>query len=303
MNKFTHVMIAASMLSVSTVSFSQTKQTKPAINQANQNNKYLNNQVVEVFPKGNINWTMQYVEAKGIGIIDNGKKKSKAVAKDLALQAAKLDAQKNLFETLKNLNVVAETTIEDVVSNNDETNAKLQALIQNAEMVGKPFETEVREEVTLRIPLYSTTGVAQILLETARDIIDYIQVSDAQNTVASKTPVTANTSTGESRSLVFNLNGKKIEPSMFPIIVDQNGDFLFDFTKVYNNYKGEFPIYIQLNQQNLTSQEFLKTHIVVDMVEYNKGQMVISNKTKKNVNWSDYTQVVGKPGNVLITFY
>lgn len=301
MNKlFTHLLFTASFLFISATAYTQNKPTKPTVGQSN---KYLNNQVVQVFPKGNINWTMQYVEAKGIGIIDRTLYKKKELAKEMALKAAKADAQKNLFETLKNLNVVAETTIEDVVSNNDETNAKLEALIQNAEMVGKPFETDVREEVTLRIPLYSVTGVAQILLETARDIIDYIQVTDAQqNTPVVKPSPQTNSATG-AKSLVFNLNGKKIEPSMFPIIVDQNDDFLFDFTKVYNNYKGEFPIYIQLNQENLASEEFLKTHIVVDMVEYNKGKMVISNKTKKHVNWTDYTQVVGKPGNVLITFY
>ena len=254
--------------------------------------------VVDNLPKGKVDWTNQYIEAKGQSVIDNDRFKNPAQAKLMAKRGAIVDAQRNLLEITKGVQVTSETKVQDMITTSDYIYSRVDGVIKNATQVGEAVEKDGYMEVTMRIPLYDQKGLAPVL---------YDQVVKKMSSTPTITPITsepsATTDTAKTTevtdmsNLVFNLNGKKYDPSMFPVVLDENNNVLLDYSKIYDPKKGVFPKIVSAGKSLLEALGLKKGVEVLNVIESADGKIKVDTSVVKNkINWAKIGKVAATIG-------
>lgn len=169
---------------------------------------------VQKIGHGQINWTEQYVEATGSGAPDP-KAANVAVARLGAERAAKLDAQRNLLETLKGANVTAKATAADEMSSNGSIKSKVEGVIRNFKVVDTRYYSDGSVDVVVRANLKG-------------DLADAL-LPDADAKAMAAVPAV-----GESKlsGLIINAKGLQAVPAMAPRILDEDGKEVYGVTTV-----------------------------------------------------------------------
>ncbi|HTF81825.1 MAG TPA: hypothetical protein VL947_08875 [Cytophagales bacterium] len=273
--------------------------------------------VVEKVDNGTVNWTQQYVEAKGQSVIDTARFKNKAQARAMATRGAIVVAQRNLLEIVKGVNIVGETTVEDMITTSDKIQTRVEGVVKGAVQVGDAVIKDGLVEVTMRIPMYSPDGLAPVLIDSVGKVIEKETASTSKaDSVASDTTLKgvvgkidasssklgASAADLSNKPFVFNLNGQKIDPSLFPVITDSTGNLVLDLSKFYDPKKGKFPQYLQLGKDAMKAAGFKKGVEVIDVIQNSNGKFVISEKVKKKINWDKIATVAKKVGKFALLF-
>lgn len=291
---------------VSVPSFAQQKGARTASNGQSWQQKA--QPIVEKEQNGLVNWGDQYVEAVGQSVIDTIRFKNPAQARAMAIRGATVVAQRNLLEIIKGVNIVGETTVEDMITTKDVVQSRVEGVIKGAVPVGKPRIADGLVEVTLRVPLYANNGIAPLVVEPAKEIIDSIAKAspnarlDDNTTTASVSGTVTPEIQEKLKNVVFNLNGQKLNPSMFPMMVDENNNMIFDFTKIYDPNKGQFPKYLQLGKDVLNAVGFKKGAEVIDVVQNSEGKLVVKSEDVKKSGWDKVFNVLGKIAKFVLMF-
>lgn len=265
--------------------------------------------IIQQKPNGDVNWTMQYIEARGSSVIDNERFKLPAQARAMAIRGAIVLAQRNLLEIINGVNVTSETVVQDMVAKSDYVYTRVDGLVKGAQQVGEPIEKDGMIEVLLRIPMYSKDGLAPI-------VYDQLPASGAGNGQAQITEKSAGTGQDAVQSgkgatdkngtqpvvpegLAFNFNGKTYDPAMFPVVADEQGNMLLDLSKLYDPNTGQFPQILQTTKSVFDMAGFDKGTAVIDVLSSADGKIVIDNKNSKKFDWSKLTKVASTVGDVL----
>jgi len=245
-------------------------------------------------PNGSINWTEQFVEAKGFSVIDNEKFKNVAQAKAMARRGATVDAQRNLLEIVKGVQVTSETTVNDMIATSDFIYTKVDGIIKGAQIVGEPIEKDGGIELKMRVPLYESNGIASAVY----DKVPELKKVNTMNDVISQVPPEIKDQVLQ--GLAFNLNGKRFDPSMFPVIVDENNNLVLDLSKLYDPKSGKFPQLLSTTEQVFKEVGFDKGVQMINVLRTETGKMVIDNNSLKKVNWGKIGQTAAKIGKFLL---
>jgi len=163
-------------------------------------------------------------------------------------------------------------------------------------MVGEPIEKDGMIEVKMRVPIYQRNGLASALYN---------------DTPASKSP-DVSPATQEKMSkevqdqvlngLAFKLNGKTFDPSMFPVVVDESGKMVFDFSKIYDPNKGDFPKIFGATEVLFKEFGFNKGVEYLDILRTEPGRIVLDNNNIKKINWGKIAKTAGSIGKFLMMF-
>ena len=245
-------------------------------------------------PNGSINWTQQFVEAKGFSVIDNEKFKNPAQAKAMARRGATVDAQRNLLEIVKGVQVTGETTVNDMIASSDFIYTRVDGIIKGAQIIGEPIEKDGSIELRMRVPLYETNGIASAVY----DKVPQLKSVNTVNDVISQVPPEIKDQVLE--GLAFNLNGKKFDPSMFPVIVDENNNLVLDLSKLYDPKSGKFPQILSTTEEVFKEVGFDKGLQMINVLKTETGKMVIDNASLKKINWGKIGETVAKIGKFLL---
>lgn len=250
-------------------------------------------------PNGSVNWTQQYIEAVGQSVIDNDKFKNTAQAKLMATRGAVVVAQRNLLEIVKGVNIIGETTVQDMITTSDYVYSRVEGVIKGAKQIGEPIEKNGYIEVRLRMPLYGQESLANTMNDEALNL-----AKKKNGFVDANLMNDNNAETGEgidgSKPIVFNIeNGENIDPSMFPVIMDNNGQVLFDFSKIYKLKDGKFPQYLQMGKDILQALGHQKGVDVINMIQTGKGQFKIPESSSKKVFWQKVGNIAQNVGAAL----
>ena len=276
--------------------------------------------VVEKTETGTIDWTNQYVEATGTSILDTERFKNAAQAKAMATRGAVVDAQRNLLETIKGVEVTGETTVENFMTTSDKVTTKVQGVIKGAYMVGPARTTaDGAIEVTMRVPLYAKNGIASAVIEEVPQTIQQQAriIKEESGAVVSEAPdatakpaanarmvssSSAAAFTSENgKPIVFTMEGKTVDPSMFPVIFDQKGEVVLDMSKIYDPNKGQFPKILQASKDVLKTAGFQKGVEIIDLVQDKAtGQLKLSDLNKTKINWGKIGSTAGKIASFLL---
>ncbi len=110
--------------------------------------------VQQVGTTGNVDWTQQVVRCTGIGAPNPNLPMTAQRAG--ALRAAKLDALRNLLETIKGLYLTSETTVENSMVSSDVVRTRVEGAIKGFRIVDTRYMSTGDVEVDVEVPL---TGV------------------------------------------------------------------------------------------------------------------------------------------------
>jgi hypothetical protein len=249
-------------------------------------------------PNGNINWTQQYIEATGQSVIDNERFKNAAQAKLMATRGAVVVAQRNLLEIVKGVQIIGETTMQDMITTSDYIYSRVEGVVKGAQQIGEAKEKDGYIEVRLRMPIYGAESLANTLDDESLALA-------RQKNGYEKSPLLAQEPTsGEgidgSKPIVFNVeNQGQFDPSMYPMIVDENGKVLFDFSQYFRLKDGKFPQYLQLGKEVLQAYGNQKGVDIINMIQTGKGEFQIPKKSSKNVFWNRVARIAQDVGAVL----
>ena len=251
---------------------------------------------IEEKPGGSVNWTDQYVQARGESVIDTVRFKNKAQARAMAVRGAVVVAQRNLLEIVNGVRVHGETTVENMITTSDVVYTRVDGLIRGAEMVGEPVEEYGMMVVKMKVPIYQQNGLAGAVYPTLGE------------SLKSSGAILPGLETGqkeqmhESGRFVFNMGGLEYDPAMFPVITDEEGNILLDLTKIYNPDLGKFPQILKTSRELMSEIGFEKGVEVIDVVDSFDGRLVVDKKAKKRVDWGKVASTVAKIGKILLLF-
>lgn len=163
--------------------------------------------VVQKLAHGEINWSAKTVTATGSGAA-NLKDGSVARARLMAERAAKLDALRNIVETIQGIQVSGTRNAADVMSNG-EIKSKIQGMAQGFKVVDTKYYSDGSVDVIVSMPI--DENLTNALVEKPKP-------------GAGQKPRKVNTGGPESYTgLVVNARGLGITPSMAPRILDEAG--------------------------------------------------------------------------------
>lgn len=250
---------------------------------------------------GQVNWTQQFIEAEGEGIIDNERFKNPAQARAMAIRGATVVAQRNLLEIVKGVNVTSETTVEDLITTKDFIVTRIDGVVKGAQMVGQPRVEDGSVKVRLRMPLYAANGLAPAVYDALPEQPTVTpppaDQQPAVDTAAQAPAVAAQTPTN---GFALNMNGKPFDPALFPVIVDEQGKVVLDTKKIYDPSKGQFPQILNASKTVLQSMGAKKGVQVLDVLSAADGKITISNDSKSKVVWDKVFNVAKTIGKFLL---
>jgi hypothetical protein len=171
--------------------------------------------VVQSVGHNQVNWTSKVVVATGSGAA-NLKDGNVAVARLNAERAAKLDALRNILETIKGIQIDGKRNAGDLMSNG-KIQSKVQGIAHGFQVVDTKYYSDGSVDVKVKMPLDDKLAGA------------FLQVP-------AKKKKKLNTKGGSNfTGLVVNAQKLDVTPSMAPRIVDENGGEVYGVTFVSEN--------------------------------------------------------------------
>ena len=247
---------------------------------------------IEEKTNGSINWTDQYIEAKGESVVDTARFKNPAQANAMAGRGAVVVAQRNLLEIIQGVHVQGETTVKDMMVESDVIKVKVDGILKNAQVVAGPELNQFGlMEVTMRVPLYSGSGLAAVVAKPGSSKMS----NPGNQSTPPPAPVTKGkkgkkgSSNSEPKApeiemiedLVFQVTNGKIDPSLFPKITDLDGNTLLDMMEQYDVKTGNFPKILKDNKDLLEQIKSNPKAKVIELIQDEAGNLVAQGNGKE----------------------
>ena len=171
-------------------------------------------------------WVNKVVQVTGMGS-QPAKAVNPAQARIMARRAAVADAYRQLAESIKGVNVDAETTVEQAMVLNDTIKTKVNAMIQGAVVIAEKEIPGGGYEVTMQVPIFGVqNSVAGAVMPPAPAVKESFP-----------TPTVTVPSSGGYTGLIVDCRGLGLKPVMSPVIKNDSGVSIYghknlDYDKV-----------------------------------------------------------------------
>lgn len=236
----------------------------------------LGDEVIEIHGPGEINWTQHTIKAKGWGVIDTTVPLPQA--KLMAMRAAQVVAQRNLLEIIKGVMVVSETKVHDFMTQSDYIYTRIEGVVKGARMIGDPVEDDGVIQVEFEISIYDAEGIAPPLQEA-------LEVELAkQDSLTEEEKKEIEKITG----FAIDAIGTGIKPAVFPKILDEQNNVLFDAAKYYDPDDPkvrEFLKTLILAKENREKLDLGENAYIIKAIMAKNSDLVVSNDEVKKVKW------------------
>jgi hypothetical protein len=161
--------------------------------------------VVQKLAHGEINWSKKTVTATGSGAA-NLKDGNVAQARLMAERAAKMDALRNIIETIQGIQVTGTRNAGDIMSNG-EVKTRIAGMAQGYKVVDTKYYSDGSVDVIIQMPI--DENLTNALVEKPK---------------GQKAPRKLNTDGAANfTGLVINARGLGVTPSIAPRVVDETG--------------------------------------------------------------------------------
>ncbi len=205
---------------------------------------------VQSVGSGDVNWTSQVVRATGIGAPNVAMPLPQQRAG--ALRAAKMDALRNVLETIKGVALNSETTVENAIVASDVIKTKVEGAVRGFRVVDTRYMSSGDVEVDVEVPL--TGIIADAVLPSSFGGGSFMAAGGGAvcptcgQPWPSGRPVPSNAgstgggslagdSAGDGVSgLIIDCRGFSLRPAMAPRIVDESGNEVYGSRFVSREY-------------------------------------------------------------------
>ena len=162
-------------------------------------------------------WTNNVVQVTGTGA-QPANAVNPAQARMLARRAAVADAYRQLAESIKGVNVDAETTVENMMVTSDVIRTKVSAMIQGAQVISEKEIPGGGYEVTMQVPLFGVQNSLAQAVMPAPKVREPIP-----------TPSVTVQSSGGYTGLIVDCRGLGLKPVMSPVIKNDSGQPIYGY--------------------------------------------------------------------------
>jgi hypothetical protein len=163
-------------------------------------------ELTETLGHGQVNWTSNTIRATGSGA-PNLKAPNVAAARLGAERVAKLDALRNILETLKGVRVKSEVTVENEMMTSSKMRSKIEGVARRFKVVSTKYYSDGGVDIVVEMPIGK---VASALLDVGAKKKGIPLKGDVKNT-----------------GLVIDARGAKVLPSMAPRLVDEDSKVIY----------------------------------------------------------------------------
>jgi hypothetical protein len=221
--------------------------------------------VVQKLAHGEINWTRKTVTATGSGVAGMKITKDSDIpaARLMAERAAKIDAIRNILETIQGIQVTGTRSANDIMSNGD-VKTRIEGIARGFKVVDTKYYSDGSVDVVVQMPI--DENLTNALVEKPKP---------------GKAARTINTSGPESFSgLIVNARGLGVVPSMAPRIVDEAGKEVYaaDIVTEKGMAQGGIAAY-EKNEDRSKERAGAKPLVIkaLRLVDKSKTDIVVSN--------------------------
>jgi len=156
---------------------------------------------------GQVNWTERTITATGSGAPDL-KAQNVAVARLGAERVAKLDALRNILETLKGVRLNSDVTVKNEMLTSSKMRSKIEGIARRFKVLKTKYYSDGGVDVTVQMSLDGQ--VASTLLDSGSKLADIPASGAAKNT-----------------GLIIDARGLKALPALGPKLMDEGGQVLY----------------------------------------------------------------------------
>ena len=211
---------------------------------------------------GQVNWTDKSITATGSGAPDL-KAPNVAVARLGAERVAKLDALRNILETLKGVRINSEVTVENEMVTNSKMRTKVQGVARRFKVLKTKYYSDGGVDLIVQMSLDGQ--LASTLVESGSKAADLPQKGDAKHS-----------------GLIINAKGLKMMPALAPKILDESGKVIYssEFLAKENLEKRGVTSYFKAMDAAKKSKRVGANPLVVKALKVAKGaktDVVLSN--------------------------
>jgi len=248
-------------------------------------------QVVQQIPDaGTINWQDQVIRSSGIGAPNP--KMPLAAQRAGAIEAAKRVALRNLLETVKGMQITSETTVNNMMVENDVIITRVTGIVKNFRIVDTRYMSDGSVEVEVEVPMSGILADAVLP-----------QWGQPQN-VGVTYPVSPEPTNVVYSGLIIDARGAGVRPAMAPKITDQNGNEVYGTGYVSRDYAVQIGVvgYEKDINRAAKNERVAANPMVVKAVSSsgaNNNDVVISNAdaqrvvaAAKNLNFMEQCKVM-----------
>lgn len=194
---------------------------------------------VQVEQKNVINWekgAQADVVSVGVGLPPAGMPANRAQA--LARRAAIVDAQRNLLETIKGVQIDSDTTVENLMVASDIVKTKVSGVLQGAIVIAEQANPDGSYQVTMSVPMYGAKSLAAAAIpevantQAAPVAVEVVDIKATPLTKAEVKEVRQVRYTG----VVVDAAGLGLEATFSPVIYDVNGRAVYGMKNIDPNF-------------------------------------------------------------------
>lgn len=176
-----------------------------------------------------VNWSKGDITAIGVGYPPE---EMGLRGNSIARRAAMVDAQRNLLEITKGVQIDAETTVENMTVSSDVVNSKVQGLLKGAQIFEEGNLDDGGYYVKMRIALYgSTNSLASVAMAEYTKDIQPQEFAEVEDTELSKKEVKQVKRAGYT-GVIVDASGLGLEATFSPAILDTNGRVVYGIANV-----------------------------------------------------------------------
>lgn len=222
---------------------------------------------VNLLGKGEINWSTYRIRAAGKGSPHANKEyPNKAAVRLLVKRIAESDAMKNIQITFMKLKIESKLNIADLITTHRGTDTYVQYLQEVLINLKKAQVIFYREH---------PNNVFEAIMEISilEDLVDIVYDNNLGSKKISKIGIPIYT------GLVIDARGTGIRPTMRPVIVDENGNVVFNYTYVNKEFAIKWGIVGYDKDLNMSKQNERvgSNPLLVKSIKTSKGDITISN--------------------------
>ena len=183
----------------------------------------------DVSANNTVNWSNGDVTAIGVGYPPE---EMGMRGNSIARRAAMVDAQRNLLEITKGVQIDAETTVENLTVSSDVVNSKVQGLLKGAQIFEEGNLDDGGYYVKMRIALYGgNNSLASVAMAEYTKDIQHQEFAEVKDTELSKKEVKQVRRAGYT-GVIVDASGLGLESTFSPAILDTNGRVVYGITNV-----------------------------------------------------------------------
>jgi hypothetical protein len=143
--------------------------------------------------------------------------------------------------------------------------------------------------------MYGEQSLGNAVVDGARTLNNANARMSAQSVVESAAGVVDG-----SKPLVFTIGGQQINPSMFPVVLDENGGVGLDLAKLYNSTNSNIPKYLQATDDIVKLFNNNQSVDFIELLKGEKGTLKVADTNKKKINWSKLAQIGATIGKIIL---